>query len=812
VLGFRIGEDRKLADWTQIVDYFRKLDDASDRVTVQEVGRTTEDRPFLVVVISSEKNLERLEDIRRRNLRLADPRGLSDDDVPRLLAEGKTIVALNHGIHSDEVAATQTAMETAWRLATATEGPLRRVLDDVVVVMLPSHNPDGAQSVTEWYRSTLGTPYEGRDIPWLYHKYVGHDNNRDWYMFTQRESRLTAQFLYDRWHPQIVHDLHQMGPRGPRIFVPPYLDPWEPNVDPALTAAVNALGTHIAARLTAEGKKGVAVNALYDAWSPARAYPHTHGGVRILSECAETLLATPIDVPFEDLNTGLGYDAKRRSWNFPDPWPGGTWHLRDIVDYQLSATWAVLEHAAAHRPYWLRNFLDVNRRSVARRDPHAFVLPAAQADPLATTRLLEALRLGGVEVHRARAPFEAAGTTQPAGSHVILMAQPASGFAKAVLEPQRYPDRRQYAGGPPVRPYDVTAHTLPLLMGVKTLPAPAPFTADLERVDQVSVPPGRVASRGRWAALGHRTADLIALGRLLRAGVPVRWAIAPFTDQKRTFPAGTLLVPAAARRRLEGMARELGVTAEGVTATPPALALRAPRVGLYRSWVASMDEGWTRFVFEQQVGVEYQTLRDKDVRAGGLRERFDVIVLPDQRAAETRDGHAKGQLPDEYVGGLGKEGAQALKGFAEAGGTVVAFNAGSEFAIAALGLPVRNVLAGVPEAEFYGPGSLLGVRFAESSPLGHGVEGTVPIWFEGSPAFEAAAGTVVARYPDEDPLKSGWLLGGDRLKGRAALVEVPVGRGRAVLFGFRPQYRGQSWATYVPMLNALYTSAASPVP
>jgi hypothetical protein len=349
-------------------------------------------------------------------------------------------------------------------------------------------------------------------------------------------------------------------------------------------------------------------------------------------------------------------------------------------------------------------------------------------------------------------------------------------------------------------------------MGVAATAVKQPFTADLERIDLAAPPPGRVAPRGRWLALGHRTSDLIALGRLVRAGVPVRWATAGFTDQGRTFAPGTLLVPASARRRVEALARELGVEAAAVTASPPALAVRAPRVGLYRSWVPSMDEGWTRFVFEQQTGVEYQTLRDADVRRGGLRDRFDVIVLPDQTAAAIRDGQPRGSVPDEYVGGLGKDGAAALKAFAEAGGTLVALNGSADYAIGVLGLSARDVLLGVPEAEFYGPGSILGVRFAAESPLAHGMDGVVPVWFEGSPAFDAAGATVVARYGDGDPLLSGWLLGGERLKGRAALVEVPVGRGRAVLFGFRPQYRAQSWGTYVPFLNALYTSAASGEP
>src|SRR5258707_13657254 len=430
VLGFRPGADRQLADWTQIVDYFHRLDAASDRVTVEEVGRTTEDRPFLVAVITSEKNMARLDEIRRANLRLADPRGLSAEEAERLIATGKTIVGVNHGIHSDEVAATQTSMETAYALASGDSAEVREILDNTVVVMIPSHNPDGTQRVTEWYRATLGKPWEGHDPPFLYQKNTGHDNNRDWYMFTQRESRLTLKGLYDPWRPQIVHDLHQMGARAARLFAPPYVDPWEPNIDSALIAAVSALGTHVAARLTSEGHKGVAVDAIYDAWSPSRAYPHTHGGVRLLTESAEARMATPIEVPFENLEPGIGYDPRVRSWNFPDPWPGGGLSLPGIVEEQRAATRAILGHAARNREYWLRTFYEVNRRASERREPFAFVVPSEQKDPLAAAKLLEVLRLGGVEVQRVRAGFTALGRTLAAGSFVIRMDQPASRFAQ----------------------------------------------------------------------------------------------------------------------------------------------------------------------------------------------------------------------------------------------------------------------------------------------------------------------------------------------------------------------------------------------
>lgn len=824
VLGFRAGEDRKLADWTQIVDYFHKLDAASDRVIVEEVGRTTRDRPFLVATITSEANMGHLEEIRGANLRLADPRGLSPEEAQKLIATGKTIVAHNHGIHSNEVAASQTSMRLAYELATAKEPALLDVLDKTVIVMIPSHNPDGTQLVADWYRQSLGKPWEGAGLPFLYHHYVGHDNNRDWYMFTQVESRLTVKHLYDRWHPQIVHDLHQMGSRTARIFMPPFVDPWEPNVDPALIAASNAIGTHMAARLTAQGLSGVVVNAMYDGWTPARAYPHTHGGVRILTECASAKFASPIEVKREDLEADIGYDAKVASWNFPNPWAGGTWRLGDIVEYQMAASYALLEHAARHRDFWLDNFYRVNLRAATRARPHAFVIPTEQADPLATARLLEVLKTGGIEIHRARVGFEAAGRRIAAGSVVVRLAQPAGGFAKTLLERQRYPDVRQYPGGPPQRPYDVTAHTLPLLMGVDVVAVDEPFHVTLEKLDKTMVAPGAIVGAGRFYALGHTTGDLVALGRLLKAGVQAYWALHDASERGETVKAGALLVPASALRKLQPLVRELGISARAVQRRPRSLALRAPRVALYQSWVPSMDEGWTRYVFEKELDLPYTTIDDADVRSGGLGGRYDVIVIPDQAPRSIVNGWAPGAMPESYAGGLGEEGVAKLKTFVEGGGTLVMFNDATKLALSHLGVAAKNVLeppkaeAGAPapaaaSSDFYCPGALLGVSVDPASPWGHGLAPSSVVWFEDSPAFEAGPGDLtVASYTDDDPLRSGWLLGAAKLKGKAAMLVSSVGKGKIVLFGFRPQYRAQSWATYVPMINALYLAAATPEP
>ncbi len=811
VLGFVPGEDRKLADWGQVLGYLRALDAASDRVSVEELGKTTGGRPFVMVTVTSAANHARLEEIRRANARIADPRGLSDAEAGRLVREGKVVVAMAYSIHSTEVGGTLTALRLLHRLAASDEPRVRAWLDAVVLLVLPSHNPDGTDIVSDWYRRQLGTPFEGTAPPVLYHSYVGHDNNRDWYTFTQAETQLTVRHLYRRWHPQVVHDVHQMGARGARLFVPPYTDPWEPNVDPALAAAVNALGSEVASKLLTAGRTGIVTGALFDAWTPARAYAHTHGGVRILSETASARIATPIELRSDELEGRAGeYDPRRASANFPAPWPGGTWRLADIVETQLQASLAVLEHAAHNREHWLRTALAVNRRAIARREPWAFVFPAEPRDPSALARLVEVLGTGEVELAQAKAAFTAGGRRYAKGAIVVSLQQPASAFAKTLLERQAYPQLREYAGGPPKPPYDVTAHTLPLLLGVDVDAVAAPFDAELEPLADASPAAGRVEGRGPRFALGHASGDLVALARLLAAGVPARWTLEAFDEAGRRYAPGTLLVPASFRRALERTAAETGVVARSVRAEPRSLALRTPRVGLYRSWVPSMDEGWTRFVFEKEMAVPYQTLVDKDARSGRLAERFDAIVLPDQSPAALRDGHAKGTMPEEYTGGLGEAGGAALRAFVEAGGTLVALDSSAAYAIELLGLPLKNALAGLDSRTFYCPGSILRASVDATQPLAHGLPEILPVWFEGSPAWDADFGTVVARYGEEDPLLSGFLLGGERLRGKAALVEARVGRGKAVLFGFRPQYRAQSRVTYAALLNALYLSAAGP--
>ena len=746
--GHRMGADRKLLDWDKVVSYFQRLEKSSSRIRVAELGKTTGGRPYISVTIAAPETLQRLDYYRAIQARLADPRKTTEAEAEKLIAEGKTVVMITCSIHSNEVASTATAVEFAYKLITEDNPKFKAILDNTIFILVPSQNPDGVDIVTQWYRKTVSTPYEGTSPPELYQKYVGHDNNRDWYIFSQIETQLAVAKIQNVWHPQIVYDVHQQGPNSSRMFVPPWLDPVDPNIDSIIAQLCNAVGATMAADLTAAGKTGVAINALYDFWTPARHYQAYHGGLRILSESASVRLATPITVRPDDISiSAQGYNPRERSWNYLEPWMGGEWHLRDIVDYQLIALESCLYQAAVRRTDFLRSFYRIGQRALARTSPNSFVIPVAQMDPGSTRKLLETLAFGEVEIHRASAPFRAGGKNYPAGSYVIPMHQPYGSYAKTLLERQNYPDLRVYPGGPPRRPYDVTAQTLPLLMGVTVDTIDQPFSADLIRAENFGEPAQSTAAGNidSWRTVNQA------------------WASGKKVWRNRTngdfaFQSGNGLRP-----------------------------LRQPKVALYKSFVPSMDEGWTRWLLEQ-FGFAYTSAFNKDIQTDDLRSRFDVIVFADQRAQAIYAGHRPGAMPEEYTGGVGERGAEALKHFASQGGTLVFLNDSADYALEHLGLDAKNLLQGLSNKEFYSPGSLLNVNVDTSHPLMFGLPKQIAIWSEGSPAFEVPKGSrarAVATYTASSVLASGWLLGEKYLVNRPALLDIPTGAGHVILFGMR---------------------------
>jgi hypothetical protein len=760
ILGFTPGDDRKLASWVQIVEYFQKLDAASDRVMFEEIGKSTMDKPFVFATISSPANLKNLAKYKEINAKLADPRLIKSNQklADELIKQGKTIVLITCGIHSTEVGSTLSSMLIAEKLAKSDDAETKKILENTIILLVPSLNPDGVDIVKNWYDKTLGTPFEGTAPPELYHKYVGHDNNRDWYAFTQIETQLTVEKIHNEWHPQIVHDIHQQGANGARMFVPPYLPPVEPNVPKEIIEGFTELGSFIAKDLRAKGFAGITTNSTYDAWTPARAYSHYHGGVRILSETASAKLATPINIKFEDLRVPAddGYNPQKESPNFAPVWKGGTWRLRDITNYMTTASFSLLNHAADNRAKWLARFYAIGKEAVRPRkdgELFAFILPfdtksyeqreklikeGKYEDNLSfdfikrREKLIKILERGGVEVEKPNT-FKANGKNYPKGTAVISLSQPYAGFAKTLLEKQIYPNLKD-ATDNPIPPYDVTAHTLSLLMNVEVEETNSPYEKGSG---------GSGEGRGFGYGCSHPSTYLI-----------------------------------------------------------------------YRSSIPVMDEGWTRWVFMGSLDYQikcgkFDTVTDKEIRNGKL-DYSPTIIFPDQSPNQILNGFAKGAMPDEYTGGIGKEGVANLRKFVEDGGTLVFLNRASNFAIKEFGLPVRDVTEGLPRKDFYIPGSILRTEIDTNHKIAKQMPKESIAWFENSPVFEITMSDdtnveIIARYPNDANkiLLSGWALGAEKIAGKAALVSINIGKGKIVLFGFRPQYRGQSLATFPLLFNAI---------
>ncbi len=818
--GFKPGTDRKLADWVQLTAYFKHLSTQTDRVRYEEVGKTTEGRPFITVTISSAQNIAHLEDYRKIQAALADPRITNEQQAKDLISRGKTILVVTCNIHSTEIASSQSASEFAYRLATGETPEIKAILENVIVVLVPSLNPDGQQLVTDWYKKYLGTPYEGSSPVVLWHHYTGHDDNRDWAGFTQVETQLAVNKVINPWHPEILYDVHQMGSNGPRIYLPPWVDPIDPNVDPLLVSSMNALGTNTALEISETGKQGVLIHGVYDFWSPLRDYIALHNGLRVLTESASVNIASPIDVPFDKLDRGIGYDGKVAAWNFPDPWKGGHWTLGDIVSYQLDAFFSIAHDAAIHRERYLSDYYKVGQHAIHPQAivPYAYVLATGQTDTASVARLVNILRTGDNEVDQATADFDAGGQHYSRGSYIVRLAQPYGNFAKTLLEVQHYPNIAEYPGGPLQRPYDVTAHTLPLLFGVRADAVQEPFKVASTAVDKAETAAGSFTKSS--APYGYLIADqsnesLYALFALLKEKVQVYRLTGEGSEP------GTIYVPPAKglEARLAALSQRFPVEIKPAAAAPTgsALLVHAPRIALYQSWVPSMDEGWTRWIFDQN-NIPYSRVVDADIRKGDLSKRFDVVILPDNSPAAITSGRSgfgeRGgpEVPPEFKGGLGDAGVASLRQFTEAGGTIVALNKASQI-YTKKDSPVLNAIDSIDKKDFYIPGSILEVSVDTTNPIAFGSTPKVPVFFEISPSFKVSGGAkAVATYTSDTPLLSGWILGGKYLKGTSALVEEPVGKGRIILFGFRPQYRALSEVTYKFFFNALLYSSSSVTP
>lgn len=836
ILGFQVGQDFKLANWKQITGYFQLLAQSSDRVKVVELGKTTLGRPLIMAIITSADNMARLEEYRKIHQRLHDPRGLRPEEKAELIKKGKAVVYISCSIHSTEIAASQMSMELAYRLASEITPEVKKILDEVILLLVPSANPDGIDLVTDWYYRNLGTPYEASNMPWLYHYYTGHDNNRDWFMLTQKETQLMAKVLYQEWFPLLVYDIHQMGQNGPRLFLPPYQDPINPNLDPLLLRELYNLTGEAVINLTKEGKCGVATNIIFDGWynTANRAAPLRHNALGILSEAASCNLASPVFLRSSDIKVSEGGNEIQST--YLEPWPGGWWRLRDIVEYEEIVAMSFLKTVAEKRERFLENFCLFAERQINKgltEPPFAYLIPQDQKDLPTALKLIEVIQKNGAEVYQAKKSFTADGIDYPAGTYVIPLAQPYRAFIKDLLESKAYPlppgkDPAKYL------PYDEASWTLPLQMGVKVVEVTNKFETDLNLLPPVKIPDSNIADRGgKYFIIDSSPNNSVILAnRLFKKGLRFSYIDRQIAYKGRSFKSGSIVIEKSAisRQELTSLAKGLGLTIESIDEVNPAkLQPFVPyRLAIYQPWTASMDEGWTRWVLEQ-FEFPFKVIHNSEIRAGQLEKSYTHIILPSISTSVILEGRKKGEVPPEYAGGIGLEGVAALNSFVKNGGVLIAVENAADFAIEYFGLPVKNIIeprrqsrnetepaasSQSDRVKIYSPGSILRVQVDNSLPEVYGLEKDVAIFSFFSPAFELEkvpdtkiSGVEkvwnLAWYPPYNPLLSGILLNGDKLKYKSAAVACQIGKGKVVLLGFDVIHRAQAHGSFKFLFNPI---------
>ncbi|MGI6345239.1 MAG: M14 family metallopeptidase [Bacillota bacterium] len=838
--GHQLGADRKIARWDKIVEYFNLLAKESDRIQVIDLGPSTEGHPFLLTVISSPENLANLEELRQINLQICDPRGLNEDAVKELTKRGKAVILQSMSLHATEIGGTQMAPELAYDLLSCDSEDTLRILENVIFLMVPCFNPDGQLMVTDWYNQWVGTEYEGAGLPYLYHKYAGHDNNRDAFAQNLIESQYMGRLLFREWKPQAFQDHHHMGSYGPRLYVSPYSEPIRPDADPLVWRELSWYGAHMAYKLEEAGKRGIANGVQFPGWGHYGFHWITnhHNIAGMLTESASAKLASPLYIQPDQLRgAGSTLPEYAAQTNFPHPWEGGWWRLRDIVEQQKISAWALLDVAARNKETVLWNAYQKAMRQTERGAAgkvKAYVIAPEQHDPLTARKLVQVLLNQGIEVQQASEQFVVDGCVYPEGTYLVSLAQPKMGVIKQLLGRTIFPDNpwtRQADGSLSV--FDTATDTVAEFMGVKVLPLEKQVCGKFEVIDELPALSGKVCTNASYGYLvdGRLNDSYRAINRLLQQGFEVQRLAEDVTMDDPCWddgfvPAGTYYLPQADREQLLPLAKELGLKFYGVKEplTVQLYPVKQLRIGLYqRYYGGNADEGWTRLVLEN-FEFPYSTVMDAEIKAGNLNEKYDVLVFPSDfkqlivdisRPDRSNPRAARfarflgGSVPPEYRSGIGQEGVKAIRQFVEAGGRLVAMNMAVDFAIDVCDLQVQNVVAGLSGKEYYTHGSTLRTEVDNQHRLGLGMPQEALVLNFTSPVLQvtdmrnAEKYHVVVRYAQSDVLQSGALIGEKLIASKAAMLTAECGKGEIVLIAAPPQYRGQTHGTFKLLFNCL---------
>ena len=871
--GHEIGADYQLVNYTELYEYFQKLSEESDRITVEDIGLTEEGRPQVMAVITSPANHADLDRYRGISRRMAKAAGVSEEEARRLAQEGKAVVWIDGGLHATEVLGAHQLIELVYRMASRSDPETLRILDDVILLAVQV-NPDGMELVSDWYmREPDSLQRSTRNVPVLYQKYAGHDNNRDFYMSALAETTNINRVLFQEWFPQIVYNHHQTGPDGVVMFAPPFRGPPNHNLDPLVLMGIDGIGAAMHGRFVLEGKGGTTMRsgASYSTWwnGGLRTTPYFKNMIGLLTETKGN--PTPIQIEFIP-------ERQLPQENLPLPVEPGEWHFRQSIEYSQTANWAVLDYAARNRDHLLFNIWRMGMNSIERgskdtwtvlpfeteaaaaalgaeetgtladyrrllqapedRDPRGFIIPSDQADFSTATKFVNTLLKNGVDVQRATMEFSVGDVSYPAGSYVVKTDQAFRPHVMDMFEPQHHPNDFEYPGGPPIAPYDNAGWTLAFQMGVEFDRVLDGFEGPFELIEGlVEIVPGSVIGAGADGyVFDHRNNNaFLAVNRLLAEGRQVAWLLDPPAGVD--LPVGAFYVAAnqVDRAGLEALAAETGVDFHAAAApSGETLRLRRPRVALWDRYGGSMPSGWTRKILED-FGFEFEVVYAEEIAEGDLRDRFDVLILEDG-AVPSPDGDGSNgsnsastldasRVPQEYRDRIGSitatRGVPEILDFARAGGTVIAVGSSARLGYYA-GLPLSDHLVengrSLSEDEYYTPGSVHSLKIEHDSPLTHGLGDRLDVLISHSPLFDLESGAEAAGvrrlgwFDTDRPLRSGWAWGQERMQGGAALIEASLGDGKLFLFTPRITFRSQSHAAFPLLFNGIFYGSADDGP
>lgn len=829
--GHEMGADRKIARWDKIVEYFFKLESESNKIKVVNMGPSTEGNPFLAVYITAENNLKNLKHYRNISEKIANPNTIVNENINDLIKEGKAVIVQSMSLHASEIGGTQMAPLLAYELLTKTDEETNSILENVIFIMVPCFNPDGQLMVTDWYNDWLDTEYEGCSMPWLYHKYAGHDNNRDAFALNLIESQYMAQLLFKQWFPQAFQDHHHMGSYGARFYVAPYCDPIRPYADPLIWRELAWYGSHMAYKLEEEGIAGVLSGGQFPGWGHFGYHWLTnhHNIAGMLTESASANLASPkyIEPTLLTGSNSKSFPEYQAQSNFPNPWKGGWWHLSDIVNQQKISAWALLDMAARNKETILKNtyIKAVNQTERGSLDEeYAYLIPAKQHDSKVVKKLIQLLLNQGIEVKTNTADLTVASAVYPEGSYIVFLAQPKMGVIKSLLSKTSYPDNfyTENLNGESMA-FDTATDTIAEYMGVTVIPLGNEFEGQFAVVDFVPNT-NIIVEEGNCYVFDNRINNSFkALNLLQNKGLKVYRINSSVYVNKELWPAGSFYVECnhSIACEVANLADVSFIKANDIQLQDyHKTELKELKIGLFqRYWGGNTDEGWTRLVLEKY-NFKYITIKDNDLPS--LNEKIDVLIIPcDEEDVVIDVTKAKSKetkmllkwfgdtIPPQYRSGIGDHGLQALKDFVQNGGRLVTLDESCNIAIKAFDLKINNIVKEKSSKEYMTHGSTLWVDVNNNHSLAYGMPKKALVFNWDSPIFQvddrfsAQNYEVYMRYVEKNILQSGQLNGEKLLSGQAAAIKTHHGKGDIILLSVPVHFRAQLEGTFKLLFNTL---------